>query len=336
MAVSQAEGGTRSGLLWEVERILCELEEKPQILMMENVPEVIGTNNIKDFQKWEAKLTELGYTNYVGILNAKNYGIPQNRRRCFMISLLGDYSYDFPKAMPLKYLLEDLLESKVDEKYYLSDAMIKYVSAENEKWTGNNGKSLVNREIGCTINTKSDGRRCDASNYIADGLPTNTDLKKALKKEMCDELISSGKIKENDVIRHSYTNSRIKGEMKDIQQNNVSPTLDTRCDCLGVVVSTTVKKLGNYGSGHHAKDIYDSNGLSPTITTGNHGLGQTIAIKNATKKGYLEAKVGDGIDISTRMETHRGTVQKGLSQTLTCAGGANVGVVIKEDEPNSD
>ena len=320
MSVSQKDGGTRSGLLWEVERILTECENKPQILLMENVPEVIGIRNIKDFQKWEAKLTQLGYTNYVGVLNAKNYGIPQNRRRCFMISILGDYSYDLPKATPLKYLLEDLLEEgKIDEKYYLSDAMIKYITADNEKWTGNNGKSVVNREIGCCVNTG------------ADGLPANADLKKALKEKMCEELIISGKVRENDVIRHSYTNSRMKGEMKDIQQNNISPTLDTRCDCLGVVVNNAkTKKVGNYGNGHHAKDVYDSDGVSPTITTGNHGLGQTILIKNATKQGYLEAEEGDGVDISTRMEKHRGTVQKGLAQTLTCAGGANVGVVVKE------
>lgn len=100
-------------------------------------------------------------------------------------------------------------------------------------------------------------------------------------------------------------------------------------------------KVGNYGNGHHAKDVYDPDYVAPTITTGNHGLGQTIVdkkngggllIKNATKQGYLEATDGDGIDISTRMETHRGTVQKGSCQTLTCQGGENVGVVVKKNE----
>ena len=58
-----------------------------------------------------------------------------------------------------------------------------------------------------------------------------------MKNKLCNELIETGKVKENDVIRHSYTNSRFKGEMKDLKQNNISPTLDTRCDCLGVVVN---------------------------------------------------------------------------------------------------
>lgn len=118
--------GTRSGLLWEVERILDECNgELPHVLLMENVPQVIGKNNIKDFQLWRRKLEELGYSNYVELLNAKNYGIPQNRNRCFMVSILGDYHYTFPKKIKLEKKLKDLLEEKVDEKYYLSDKAIK-------------------------------------------------------------------------------------------------------------------------------------------------------------------------------------------------------------------
>ena len=116
---------TRSGLLWEVERILDECgKELPQVLLMENVPQVIGSKNIKDFQEWRRKLESLGYSNYVKLLNAKNYGIPQNRNRCFMISILGDYHYDFPKKIPLELKLKDMLEDKVDEKYYLSQKAI--------------------------------------------------------------------------------------------------------------------------------------------------------------------------------------------------------------------
>jgi DNA (cytosine-5)-methyltransferase 1 len=64
-----------------------------------------------------------------------------------------------------------------------------------------------------------------------------------LKRELCNDLIKNGKVKENDVIRHSYTNSRMNGEMKDLKQNNLSPTLDTRCDCLGVVNNLRIRKL---------------------------------------------------------------------------------------------
>lgn len=129
---------TRSGLLWEVERILDECNgELPQILLMENVPQVIGKKNIKDFQLWRSKLEKLGYSNYVELLNAKNYGIPQNRNRCFMVSILGKYHYSFPKKIKLEKRLKDLLEDKVDEKYYLSDKAVNGFLARNMRYAEN-------------------------------------------------------------------------------------------------------------------------------------------------------------------------------------------------------
>ena len=117
--------GTRSGLLWEVERILTEIRdsngELPQILFMENVPQVHGKKNINDFEKWLDFLESLGYVNYWQDLNAKNYGIAQNRERCFMFSFLGEYNYHFPEPTPLTKHLKDCLEDNVDEKYYLNN-----------------------------------------------------------------------------------------------------------------------------------------------------------------------------------------------------------------------
>lgn len=117
--------GTRSGLLWEVERILTEIKdsggELPQILFMENVPQVHGKKNMPDFQKWIDFLESLGYTNYWKDLNAKDYGIAQNRNRCFMFSFLGNYLYRFPEPVELKNTMKDYLESNVDEKYYINN-----------------------------------------------------------------------------------------------------------------------------------------------------------------------------------------------------------------------
>lgn len=131
--------GTRSGLLWEVERILLECKELnrlPQVLIMENVPGVCGTNNLEPWNDWLDALEAMGYTNYYKILNAKDYGIPQNRRRCFMVSILGEYSYSFPKPQKLEYLLKDFIYAKVDESYYLSDELVKdfekYVEGESK------------------------------------------------------------------------------------------------------------------------------------------------------------------------------------------------------------
>lgn len=128
-----ADTSTRSGMLWEVERILNELKELnqlPQILLMENVPQVHGSDNVEHFNKWQLALERLGYKSYFQDLIATDYGIPQTRNRCFMVSILGDYSYCFPKPIPLKLKLKDMLEDEVDEKYYLSDKQIKCLSSD--------------------------------------------------------------------------------------------------------------------------------------------------------------------------------------------------------------
>lgn len=114
--------GTRSGLLWEVERLLQECGEYlPQILVMENVKQVIGTQNKHDFDMWRESLREMGYTSEYAILNAKDYGVPQNRERCFMVSWLGGGSYTFPEPIPLKKKLKDMLEDSVEEKFFLTE-----------------------------------------------------------------------------------------------------------------------------------------------------------------------------------------------------------------------
>lgn len=233
-----SDTSTRSGMLWEVERILSECEELPQILLMENVPQVHSLENMKDFHKWQVRLEELGYKNYWQDLIATDYGIPQTRNRCFMVSILGDYSYSFPKPIPLKLKLKDLLEDNVDERYYLSDDLMQHIqktAEEHEEYTQYeryNGDlemwCRVWKEKSPTLNTKCKDTKIYVNN---------------MKTELCNNLIKDGKVKENDVIRHSYTTSRMNGDMKDLKQNNLSPTLDTRCDCLGVVNNMRIRKL---------------------------------------------------------------------------------------------
>jgi DNA (cytosine-5)-methyltransferase 1 len=219
---------TRSGMLWEVERILeeCkELGELPEVLLMENVPQVHGEGAVEDFNRWQLKLEQLGYKNYWQDLIATDYGIPQTRNRCFMVSILGDYNYTFPKPIPLKLKLKDMLEDEVDEKYYLSDKMKQYIFSEDDKYKVNPNSLQLNREIACSKTTREGWTRADTSDYITD----------------------------------------------------------------------------------------------------------MVKIKNANSKGYLEATVGDGVDISQpNSKTKRGRVQKDKSQTITCCGGNNIGVIVDE------
>ena len=178
-----------------------------------------------------------------------------------MVSILGDYSYTFPRKQELKIRLKDLLEDNVPEKYFLSEAMVKYITADNDKWSGNNSEAIINKDYASTLNTNEGSRRCDASNYICNEVGGGTTL--------------------------SNTSS--------------VPSFE--------VVDSYNKCLTNPD-------------YAGTITSGQgRNQGSMILIKNATAKGYLEATEGDGIDISGRMQTHRGTVQKGKVQTLTSGGG---------------
>lgn len=216
--------GTRSGLLWEVERILDELSldniELP-ILLMENVPQIHSQQNIADFKKWLLKLEKLGYTNFCEDVNSKNYGIPQNRVRTFCLSIpRKEIAYSFLPKIKLKKYLFDLLESNVDEKFYLSEKMINFFykneQVQKEKGNGfrfgvsdgnvvakavttragsrmddnlikikNNGNnSVINRNLACTKTTREWRTRADTSDYICDNLPNNYKLNQEIDSTM--------------------------------------------------------------------------------------------------------------------------------------------------------
>jgi len=111
--------GTASSLLWECQRVIDN--KKPKYLLMENVKNLIGKKFMPGFQEWVNYLESLGYSNYYEVLNAKDFGIPQNRERVFMVSILGEHDpYVFPEKFELTSRLKDVLEDKVDEKFYLS------------------------------------------------------------------------------------------------------------------------------------------------------------------------------------------------------------------------
>lgn len=111
--------GTRSGLLWEVERLLNEVGSLPQVLLMENVTEVHGEKNAGHFQSWISFLESKGYSNYWQDINASDYGVAQNRDRCIMVSILGQYNYKFPRRIQLEKTMEDYLEPKVENRYFV-------------------------------------------------------------------------------------------------------------------------------------------------------------------------------------------------------------------------
>lgn len=119
--------GTRSSIIWNVRDAVIAL--KPKFLCLENVKAMVSGKFVGMFNLWQTELFNLGYMNFAQVLNAKDYGIPQNRERIFLVSIRIDNTndlpkYNFPKQIPLKRKLKDVLEPEVDEKYYLSEERV--------------------------------------------------------------------------------------------------------------------------------------------------------------------------------------------------------------------
>lgn len=124
--------GSRSALLWNVADAVEIL--RPKYLLQENVAALVSEKFMPDFQLWLKKLESLGYVNRWALLNAKDYGVAQNRLRVFCLSMRKDcaFDYQFPEPMPLEKRLEDILEPEVDEKYFLKDdAVSKFLKAND-------------------------------------------------------------------------------------------------------------------------------------------------------------------------------------------------------------
>ena len=121
----QEGSGTRSSLLWECRKAI--ITKKPKYLLLENVKALVGKKFIPYFNKWCYELEGYGYYNYWRVMNAKDYGVPQNRERVFLLSIRKDIDnsdFIFPKEFELTTCLKDVLEEAVDEKYYLSENSI--------------------------------------------------------------------------------------------------------------------------------------------------------------------------------------------------------------------
>lgn len=163
-----AEGsGTRSSIIWNVRDAVKV--KRPKYLCLENVKAMVSKKFLPMFNLWQSELERMSYVNHAKVLNSKDFGVPQNRERIFLISvrsdgldaLAGDTQYHFPKPFPLELRLKDVLEDKVDEKYYLSDKMLEYFNRVNEdKSHGHNFNPKDGDDTAFAIRT-APGQRVD-------------------------------------------------------------------------------------------------------------------------------------------------------------------------------
>ena len=136
--------GTRSSLMYETLRIVEKL--KPKYVIWENVKNLLSAKHRHNFDAYLKRMTELGYVNYYQVLNAKDYGVPQNRERVFTVSILGDGDFKFPEPIPLEKKLKDVLERDVDKKYYLSSEKAKALKfSDISKTIRSSGRGLLDR-----------------------------------------------------------------------------------------------------------------------------------------------------------------------------------------------
>ena len=258
--------GTRSSLLWEVGRLLADMNERgvlPEILLMENVDAILNKNNIDQFRKWIMTLNKMGYTSSYAVLNAKDYGIPQNRKRCFMVSSLTFGELTFPSGFPLELRLKDMLEGDVDESYYLSPERIAKFEEHrkrNEAKGNNFGWKPIDPEKERIVNTVTDNPDRHASgNWIKESPKIECQGERGTSERETQQeganLILAGNLNDN---------TRLEQHNRVYSAEGISPNI---CGCGGGGVMPQVQVAGHLGKKTQHKTVYDGGGISPTIAS---------------------------------------------------------------------
>ena len=272
--------GTRSALVWEVIRIAKKVQ--PKIIIWENVKGLVSKKHKHNHTEYMDELGKLGYNSYWKVLNTKDFLIPQNRERCFTVSIRQDIdngNFEFPEPTLLVKRLKDVLESKVDEKYYISSKQLAGMAR-----TKFNSYSLKN-----LLRDKSGEAKTLTARF--EGCPQL--VEQPLYQKAIDTACEKGMVKPTDVIEYTYSNARTKeveqGYIKKQNQGNsdIMPTLRTNPQQLGVTVEEPKldfvggigdkdrigdgKKLSrNYPEGNR---VYSANGIAKTQAAQGGGIG---------------------------------------------------------------
>lgn len=183
--------GTRSSLLWECRKAI--IAKKPKYLLMENVKALVSKKFFPMLKNWIRELQEYGYTNFMQVLNAKDYGVPQNRERVFMVSILDENAkYEFPEPFPLEKRLKDVLEDEVDEKYYLCDKMLNYFNRVNSDTTHcHNFTPKGENDTAFTIRT-APGNRVDDNFIKVEGYCSNSQNGRVINPDGISQSVING------------------------------------------------------------------------------------------------------------------------------------------------
>ena len=325
---------TRSSLLVEYLRVVRS--NRPNFGIYENVKNIVG-KQFKDttFKLFTDELEEYGYNVYWKVLNAKNYGIPQNRERVYLLFIKKDLDngkFEFPEPFDNGLRLKDLLEDEVDEKFYISDEKTqKFISSIESKYEKSQNDKFVCEE------REDEGLRTYKNDSCGDKRVVEIDQPKFIGNVNREDFGTgyAGGVWDDSHISPTLTTMQGGGRQPHvlcgIDKSYNKPELIEYANCIAAredrgisnrkSEGTAVLKIGNInpsGNGMNGS-VYSENGLSPTLTT-NKGEGNKVAIKQATKQGYIECEIGGVADLSyPDSKTRRGRVQDdgNISPTIT-------------------
>ena len=306
---------TRSGLFFEALRIIEET--KPRVAIAENVKNLTSKKFNAQFQIVLASLEAAGYNNYFQVLNAKDFGIPQNRERVFIVSIRKDVdtgAFHFPEGFPLELRLKDILEDEVDEKYYLSQKGINYIFAEkrvgkhtqildrkseiaksaitakgNANWTGNFIAEPKCIQVAQMYGTDREPNPQAGRVYDANGISPTMDTCSGGNRMPKVIVREPKEIEVFDLYNRIQIDSDVCGTITTGDAKNGSGTF--------LVREAKINVVGNYSpSGHDASRIVDTNGIAPTVKE-NHGTVTAVAMRGRYNE---EGKVEQQVEVSDR------------------------------------
>lgn len=316
--------GTRSSLMYETLRIVKKL--KPKYVIWENVKNLLSKKHRHNFDAYLDAMHDLGYANNYQVLNAKDYGIPQNRERVFTVSIRKDIykGYFFPTPIPLEKKLKDVLEDDVDEKYYLPDeqvSKIKFCKPSDgiSKTIRAGGRGSVDRHSWDIVASDSLAKAVEPQSALVQ--PVDRDYKKH-----GEERKTQVEMKKDGVPHALRTNGETLVALPEVVEDfyksrparvykGIAPTL--RADRQGLKVAEPLSTRGRDVLGTLRASMYKqgSRNLLENIKNGRGYEG--VAIRTANKKGYDMANDGDGIDLGyPQSTTRRGRVGHGVAKTI--------------------
>lgn len=244
--------GTESSLLWECQRIIEG--KRPRYLLMENVKNLVGERFMPVFQTWIDYLASIGYTNYWQVLNAKDYGIPQNRERVFMVSALDEgFEYEFPDKEELALQLKDILEDEVDQKYYLKKEL-------QEKFIPSNRVKVLDDTYGFDKKVREYEETAPTLRAGRQGLKVNIPTLEVKGAAMRGRYVEGGTEQHLEVRKDGLSNA-----LTTVQKDTL----------------IIQGRLEQEGWMDEMKRVYDPVGISPTLTTMQGGYRQPKILQRA-------------------------------------------------------